>query len=230
MKVASSPPSRHVRGAMNTSAISVSKGGALLIIIAGHSRIGNVTERDAAVAALASMVESARKQDGCLGRTTERRRGPAAARCGRGSRRRGQKVSPALKRKLGARAMRAASRASPDGLPRRSHPSARFEPAAFFGGREWISLAIICEFIAVGLAHSLSTDSQRRTSRNAHPRAPVGEQPLPTARRCPMQTGGASYSHESSSVSPMIIGVARLAPYKIWQQSRLDLQMSLPQH
>jgi quinol monooxygenase YgiN len=37
-----------------------------MIIIAGHSRAKNASERDAAVAAFASMVERARQQDGCL--------------------------------------------------------------------------------------------------------------------------------------------------------------------
>jgi len=37
-----------------------------MIIIAGHSWARNATERDAAVAAFADMVERARKQDGCL--------------------------------------------------------------------------------------------------------------------------------------------------------------------
>jgi len=37
-----------------------------LIIIAGHSRARNASERDAAVAAFADMVTRARQQDGCL--------------------------------------------------------------------------------------------------------------------------------------------------------------------
>ena len=37
-----------------------------MIIIAGRSRIRNAAERDAAVAAFATMVERARQQDGCL--------------------------------------------------------------------------------------------------------------------------------------------------------------------
>ncbi len=37
-----------------------------MIIIAGHSRARNATERDAAVAAFAKMVEKARARDGCI--------------------------------------------------------------------------------------------------------------------------------------------------------------------
>jgi quinol monooxygenase YgiN len=37
-----------------------------MIIIAGHSLYRSAEERDAAVAAFAGMVETARKQDGCL--------------------------------------------------------------------------------------------------------------------------------------------------------------------
>ena len=37
-----------------------------MIIIAGHTRVKTATERDAAVAAFAKMVERARAQDGCL--------------------------------------------------------------------------------------------------------------------------------------------------------------------
>lgn len=37
-----------------------------MIIIAGHSRVRNAIERDAAVAAFTKMVEKARRQDGCL--------------------------------------------------------------------------------------------------------------------------------------------------------------------
>ena len=37
-----------------------------MIIIAGYSRTKNAIEREAAVAAFASMVERARQQDGCL--------------------------------------------------------------------------------------------------------------------------------------------------------------------
>lgn len=37
-----------------------------MIIIAGHSRAKNATERDAAVAAFAGMAARAREQDGCL--------------------------------------------------------------------------------------------------------------------------------------------------------------------
>lgn len=37
-----------------------------MIIIAGHSLVKNAVERDAAVVAFATMVERARKQDGCL--------------------------------------------------------------------------------------------------------------------------------------------------------------------
>ena len=69
-------------------------------------------------------------------------------------------------------------------------------------------------------------DLQKRASEGA----PVREQPLPTGAPMPHADGRSKLLARVVKRFSDDNGRGPPRPYKIWQQSRLDLQMSLPQH